>query len=166
MDKLWAHAIATAYAAGLIAQQLKLDDVDVYFLMGLTHDIGKMFLLKAFSEEPAARNLEMKLVIANIREMHLTVSSIMLKRWGFKEGFIQAISLQEKNEFDPTVSKECLVVNLANMITRAIGYSLLEGGAPEPANIRSAHLLGISPETMNKLGEETLALVKDLSHLF
>ena len=166
MDKLWAHAIATAYAAKLIAQQLKLGDADFYFLMGLTHDIGKMFLLKAFSENPAVKNLEMKLVIANIREVHISVSSILLKRWGFKEGFIQAISLNEKNEFDPSVSKECLAVNLANMITRTIGYSLLEGGAPELANIRSAQLLGVPPEAIKKLGEETLALVKNLSHLF
>ncbi|MGE5256434.1 MAG: HDOD domain-containing protein [Hyphomicrobiales bacterium] len=166
MDKLWAHAIATAYAAKLIAQQLKLGDADVYFLMGLTHDIGKMFLLKALSEDPAAKGLEMKLIIANIREVHISVSAMMLKRWGFNEGFIQAMAPTEKNEFDPTVSKECLVVNLANMITRIIGYSLLEGSAPEPATIRSAQLLGVSPETIKELGGGTLALVKELSQLF
>ena len=166
MDKLWAHAIATAFAAKVIAQQLKLGDADVYFLMGLTHDIGKMVLLKAFSEDPVAKSLEMKLVIANIREVHLGVSSLMLKRWGFNEGFIQAMSMNDKNEFDPAVSKGCLVVNLANMITRTIGYSLLEGSAPEPANIRSAQLLGVPPEAIKTFGEETLALVKDLSQLF
>lgn len=166
MDKLWGHAIAAAYAAKLIAQQLRLGDADVYFLRGLTHDIGKMFLLKAFSENPTAKSMEMKLVIANIREVHLGISSIMLKRWGFNERFIQTMSLNEQNEFDPSVPKECLVVNLANMITRTIGYSLLEGSAPELANIRSAQLLGVTPEAIKKLGEETLALVKDLSHLF
>jgi HD-GYP domain-containing protein (c-di-GMP phosphodiesterase class II) len=166
MDKLWAHAIATAYAAKLIAQHLKLGDADVYFLKGLTHNIGKMFLLKALSEDPAVKSLEMKLILANIREVHISVSAVMLKRWGFNEGFIQAMALTEKNEFDPMVSKECLVVNLANMITRTIGYSLLEGSAPEPATIRSAQLLGVSPETIKELGGGTLALVKELSQLF
>ena len=166
MDKLWAHAIATAYAAKLIARQLKRGDADVYFLMGLTHDIGKMLLLKAFSEDPAVKSVEMKLVIANIREVYLGVSSIMLKRWGFNEGFIQAVSQSEKNEFDAGASRECLVVNLANMITRTIGYSLLEGSAPEPVNMRSAQLLGVPPEAIKTLGEETLALIKDLPHLF
>jgi putative nucleotidyltransferase with HDIG domain len=166
MDKLWAHAIATAYAAKLIARELNLGDADVYFLMGLTHDIGKMLFLKAFFEEAAVKNLDMKLVIANIKEAHPGLSSIILKRWGFSEEFIRAVSLSEKNEFDPRVSKDCLVINLANTITRTIGYSLLEGSAPEPANMRSAQLLGVSPETIKKLGIETLALVKELSHLF
>ena len=86
------------------------------FLMGLTHDIGKTFMLKAFSEEPAVKGLDMKLIVANIQEAHLGISNIMLKRWGFNDAFIRAVSLHEKNEFDSGVSQDCLVVNLANMI--------------------------------------------------
>ncbi|MCK7515169.1 MAG: HDOD domain-containing protein [Desulfobacterales bacterium] len=46
MDKLWAAlASPPPTAAKLIGQHLKLaEDVDVLFLMGLTHDIGKTFL--------------------------------------------------------------------------------------------------------------------------
>jgi HD-GYP domain-containing protein (c-di-GMP phosphodiesterase class II) len=40
MDKLWVHALASAYGAKVIAKHLKLDDLEKYFLMGLTHDIG------------------------------------------------------------------------------------------------------------------------------
>jgi hypothetical protein len=72
--------------------------------MGLTHDIGKMFLVKAFSENPAAKNLEMKLVIASIREC--TSTSIMLKRWGFKEddpGYVAA-----RKRVRPDGFKDCL----------------------------------------------------------
>lgn len=134
--------------------------------MGLTHDIGKTFLVKAFSEEEKVKNLDMKLVITAIQEAHLGISSVMLKRWGFNENFIRAVSLHEKNEFDPAVSQDCLVVNLANMLTRTIGHSLLEGSAPDPDSIRSAQLLGLPPEDIKKLGEETLALVKELAHLF
>jgi HD-GYP domain-containing protein (c-di-GMP phosphodiesterase class II) len=166
MDKLWSHSLATAYGAKLIGQHLKLGDIDVYFLMGLTHDIGKTFLVKAFSEEEKVKNLDMKLVITAIQEAHLGISSVMLKRWGFNENFIRAVSLHEKNEFDPAVSQDCLVINLANMLTRTIGHSLLEGSAPDPASIRSAQLLGLPPEDIKKLGEETLALVKELAHLF
>jgi len=164
MDKLWAHSLATAYAAKLLAEHLRLPEADVLFLMGLTHDIGKTFLLKAFSEEAALKGMDMKLVLANIQEAHLSLSSVMLKRWGFNEGFIHAVSLHEKNEFDPAVSKECLVVNLANMLTRTIGYSLLEGTAP--ADIRSAQLLEIGPADLQQIGERTLAMVKELTPLF
>ena len=164
MDKLWAHSIATAYAAKLIGQHLRLPEVDLLFLMGLTHDVGKTFLVKAFSEETSVKGMDMKLVLANIQEAHLSLSSVMLKRWGFNEGFIRAVSLHEKNELDPAVSKDCLVVNLANMLTRTIGYSLLEGAVPE--EIGSARALGIPPPDLKKIGEETLTLVKELAHLF
>jgi len=166
MDRLWGHSIATAFAAKLIGQQLGIGSVDVLFLMGLTHDIGKTFMLKAYSEEPAIKGLDMKLIIANIQEAHLGISNIMLKRWGFNDAFIRAASLHEKNEFDAGVSQDCLVVNLANMMTRIIGYSIMEAAMIEPADIRSASLLGLAPETVVKLGEETKGLVKDLAHLF
>jgi HD-like signal output (HDOD) protein len=164
MDKLWAHSLATAYAARLIGQHLKLAEVDVLFLMGLTHDVGKTFLVKAFSEEEAVKGMDMKLVLANIQEAHLGLSSIMLKRWGFNEAFIRAVSLHEKNEFDAAVSKDSLVVNLANMLTRTIGYSLLEGAVPE--ELRSAKELGIPPPELQRIGQDTLGLVRELAHLF
>jgi HD-like signal output (HDOD) protein len=50
MDRLWVHALASAYGSKLIAQTLRLDDLEKYFLMGLVHDIGKILLLNAFSE--------------------------------------------------------------------------------------------------------------------
>lgn len=166
MDKLWGHSIATAFGAKLIGQHLKLSDVDTLFLMGLTHDVGKTFLLKAFSEEPALKGMDMKLVVANIQEAHLGISTIMLKRWGFDEGFIRAVSLHEKNEFDSAVSMDCLVVNLANMLTRIIGYSIMEAARIEPSELRSASLLGIGPEMVLKLSEETKNHARELSHLF
>ena len=166
MDKLWGHSIATAFCARLIGQLLKLGDIDVLFLMGLTHDIGKTFMLKAFSEEPTVKNLDMKLVVANIQEAHLGISNIMLKRWGFNDAFIRAVSLHEKNEFDAGVTKDCLVVNLANMVTRIIGYSIMETAKIDPAELRSASLLGMTPETVVKVAEETKGLVRELAHLF
>ena len=166
MDRLWGHSIATAFAAKLIGQHIGLGTVDVLFLMGLTHDIGKTFMLKAYSEEPAVKGLDMKLIVANIQEAHLGISNIMLKRWGFNDAFIRAASLHEKNEFDSGVSQDCLVVNLANMVTRIIGFSIMEAARIEPADLRSASLLGIAPETVVKIGEETKGLVQELAHLF
>ena len=136
------------------------------FLMGLTHDIGKTFMLKAFSEEPAVKGLDMKLIVANIQEAHLGISNIMLKRWGFNDAFIRAVSLHEKNEFDSGVATDCLVINLANMVTRIIGYSIMEASRIDPAELRSASLLGMAPETVLKVAEETKGLVKELAHLF
>ena len=79
---------------------------------------------------------------------------------------IRAVSLHEKNEFDSGVSQDCLIVNLANMVTRMIGYSIMETATIEPAELRSASLLGMAPETVVKVAEETKGFVKELAHLF
>ncbi|MCP4625297.1 MAG: HDOD domain-containing protein, partial [bacterium] len=50
LQKLWMHALATAYAARNLAVRVGLDDVEMLFLMGLVHDIGKVLLLKPLSE--------------------------------------------------------------------------------------------------------------------
>ena len=108
----------------------------------------------------------MKRVVANIQEAHLGISNIMLKRWGFNDAFIRAVSLHEKNEFDSGVSQDGLIVNLANMVTRMIGYSIMEAATIEPVELRSASLLGMAPETVVKVAEETKGFVKELAHLF
>lgn len=165
MEKLWAHALAAAYGAKKIALHLGLAEPDVLFLLGLTHDIGKTFLLRAFSEEEAVKTVDVKLVLTAVQEAHLGIGQLLLKRWGFDEAFLRAAAFHEKNDFDPAVSREALVVNLANFLTRAIGYSLLEGEALPPEEIRSARLLGIDPEECRRLSEETAALMKDLAPL-
>jgi len=42
----------------------------------------------------------------------------------------------------------------------------MEAARIEPAELRSAGLLGIGPEMIVKLGEETKNLAKELAHLF
>jgi len=80
MDKLWVHSLACAYGSKLIAQNLKLADLEKYFLMGLTHDIGKILLLKAFTDISKEKDLNMNAVTANIQEAHLSLGGILLKR--------------------------------------------------------------------------------------
>jgi hypothetical protein len=42
----------------------------------------------------------------------------------------------------------------------------METAKIDPAELRSASLLGITPEAVVKVGEETKDLVKELAHLF
>lgn len=165
MEKLWGHALATAWAAKAIARRLNMPDADALFLLGLTHDIGKTFLLRAFSEEEAVKTVDLKLVLTVVQEAHLGVGQLLLKRWGFDESFLRAVSLHEKNDLDAAVSREALVVNLANFLTRAIGCSLLEGESPPPEEIGAARLLGFAPEECRRLCEETRQAMKELAPL-
>jgi hypothetical protein len=85
---------------------------------------------------------------------------------GFNENFIRAVSLHEKNEFDPAVSKDGLVVNLANMLTRKMGFSFLEWEQQDPAALPSAMLLGVTAEVIAKVEAKVKEIIKDVAHLF
>ena len=165
MDRLWVHALACAYGSKLIAQTLKLEDKEKYFLMGLIHDIGKILLLKEFTTASKGSLLSMDAIGANLREAHIGLGSMLLKRWRFDAEFIDVINHHEDAEFSPDTVKEILVVHLANMLTRRIGYSLFEEEV-DFAEVQSAKILKLEPEQIEGLGEEVKTIISDVAHLF
>lgn len=165
MDKLWGHSLASAYGAKLIAQNLRLGDPENFFLMGLTHDIGKILLLKAFSGVSKQKRLNMDAIQANIQEAHISLGSLLVKRWGFDDKLINVITHHEDTEFSEDASQEILVVHLANMLTRRLGFSLFEDDV-DFARLQSAQILKIAPETVESIGEELKQIIQDVAHLF
>jgi putative nucleotidyltransferase with HDIG domain len=165
MDKLWGHSLASAYGAKLIAQNLRLEDPENFFLMGLTHDIGKILLLKAFSGVSKQKRLNMDAIQANIQEAHISLGSLLVKRWGFDDKLINVITHHEDTEFSEDASQEILVVHLANMLTRRLGFSLFEDDV-DFAQLQSAQILKITPETVESIGEELKRTIQDVAHLF
>ena len=165
MDKLWVHALACAYGSKLIAQTLKLDDKEKCFLMGLTHDIGKILLLKTFTEASKEPSLSMDAIEANLQEAHIGLGSMLLKRWGFDAEFINVISHHEDEEFSPDTVEEILVVHLANILTRQIGFSLFEEKV-DFNEVQSARILKLEPDKLEAIGEEVKTIIMDVAHLF
>jgi putative nucleotidyltransferase with HDIG domain len=165
MDKLWVHSLATAYGAKLIAQHLKLDDSEKLFLMGLTHDIGKILLLKAFADVSVNKQLNMDAIIAIIQEAHIRLGSLLLKRWGFDEEFVNVLSHHEDQELSPDVEPEILVIHLTNMLTRNIGFSLFEDEI-DFAELESVRILKMVPDAIEDIGENIKCTISDVAHLF
>ena len=165
MDKLWVHSLASAYGAKLIAEHLKLQDSEKFFLMGLVHDIGKSLLLKAFTDISAIKNLNFDVIQANIQEGHLSIGGVLLRRWGFDNLFIKVVTMHEGHELTAETEKEILVIHLANMLTRTIGYSLFEDDV-DFNELDSAKFLEMEPDTLSGIGEEIKNIIQDVAHLF
>jgi len=165
MDQMWVHSLATAYGSKLIAQKLKLADSGKYFLMGLTHDIGKILLLKAFTDVSNEKSLNLKAVTANIQEAHLRLGSLLLKRWKFDDEFINVLTHHEDKELSSDTGKEILVVHLANMLTRHIGFSLHDDEI-NIAALESALILKMKPASLEEIAENIKEIISDVAHLF
>jgi putative nucleotidyltransferase with HDIG domain len=165
MDKLWVHSLASAYGSKLIAEHLKLDDSEKYFLMGLVHDIGKSLLLKAFSGVSKSKNLNFDVIQANIQQGHLSIGGVLLRRWGFDDIFIKVVTLHEGHELTKETEKEILVIHLANLLTRPIGYSLFDEKI-DFSELDAAQFLEMDTQTLTSIGEEIKKIIQDVAHLF
>jgi HD-GYP domain-containing protein (c-di-GMP phosphodiesterase class II) len=166
MDKMWVHSLACAYASKLFAQGLSLADPENLFLMGLTHDVGKVILLRAFAEIPQEQKLKTEVILTAIQEAHQSIGSMLLKRWGFGEEFLRIVALHEGSDFTSQTNREILVVHLANILSRKMGFSFFEWDGKALAEQPSAVLLGVSPETIEAVEQKIKETIKDVSHLF
>ncbi len=156
MEKFWQHAIATAYTARAIALKLRDRDAEMMFLLGLTHDIGKVLLLHALTtillknDKNQALNLDE--ILVSIQAVHAGFGGALLQRWGFADNIIKAVSSHESPELTSQTPKMILVLYIANILTRRIGYSLF---TEEPPNIGHAILLlGLDDEQTGEIMEE------------
>ena len=166
MDKLWGHSLACAYGSKYIAQSLFVEDPEVIFLMGLTHDIGKVVLLRAFSEVQQETNLRTEDILAAIQEAHQSIGNVLIRRWGFGDEFTRVVSLHEGANFTEQTNKEILIVHLSNILTRKIGFSFFDWDGNDPADILSAKLLGASTESIDKVENKVKEVLRDVAHLF
>ena len=166
MDKMWVHSLACAYASKLFAKSLSLEGPETLFLMGLTHDVGKVILLRAFAEIPLEKKLKTEVILAAIQEAHQSIGSMLLKRWGFGEEFLRVVALHEGSDFTSQTHPEILVVHLSNMLARKMGLSFFEWDGKDLAEQPSAALLGLSTDAIEAVEHKIKEIVKDVYHLF
>jgi HD-like signal output (HDOD) protein len=91
---------------------------------------------------------------------------MLVKRWGFGDEFARVIALHEGSNFTPETESMILVVHLANLLTRKMGFSFFPWDAGDPAEIASAKILGVTGETIAKIEDKVKEIVSDVAHLF
>ena len=161
MEKFWIHAVATAHVARAIARQLR-EKEESLFLLGLTHDVGKVLLLnglaKSLFNKENEKTADMKSILDSIQAVHAGFGGALLKIWGFKNELISAVSNHETPDFSSGALKTNLILYLANMLTRRIGYSLHQD-QPEVIGQVIAYL-ELDGSAIVKLLEETKQTVE------
>ena len=161
MEKLWSHSLACGYNSRAIAKSLRLGDQDKIFFMGLLHDVGKLPLLKSLSEVFYKNgSLDMQNIISNIQVIHSSFGGFILERWGYNKELIEIARQHEKEKFSENTEKTILVVSLANVLTRKLGYSLFDNNI-DPSETESAKQLELSPEVLDTIIQETEKLMQD-----
>lgn len=158
MHKLWDHSLATSICARELSIHLHKGDKDVIFSMGLLHDIGKLPLVNLLIELSEQRDdITQETIYAVFDTLHTEIGAIMLTQWHFPEEIINVVKyhhdLSDKSKHTPGL----LIVHLANILVRTLGFSLKSDEGVEIEKIESAQLLNIDKSTL----EEVLISVKE-----
>jgi putative nucleotidyltransferase with HDIG domain len=171
MERLWMHSLACSFSAKLIAEKLALGDLDKYFTMGLIHDIGKVPLVQGITRlqsrrDSSFKDIDMPTIVSILQEAHDSLGATLLKGWDFPEELIRIAQLHENPTLSEHTEKPLLVIHMANMLTRKIGYSLFPDEGIELGTLGSAELLGITTPDLETIGKQVLGMVQNTANAF
>jgi len=98
------------------------------FTMGLLHDIGKLLLLQVIGDLQIQKKIgdevESSELLNTIKIHHGKFGAALLKKWKFPEDFAKIAAYHSNLEASKSISKDLLVVHLANLMVKSMGYSL------------------------------------------
>jgi HD-GYP domain-containing protein (c-di-GMP phosphodiesterase class II) len=167
MENLWLHSLASGYAAKALSTELRLGEVEKYYFLGLVHDIGKVLLLKTFSDlHSKNESLDVGEIMAAISEAHTSFGGAILRKWGYSEALVRIPLLHEGPDFRRDMDREILAINLASNIADNIGYGLKEDLCTDPSKLASAKLLDVDSSTIEDIGQGVKKLIEDASQVF
>jgi HD-GYP domain-containing protein (c-di-GMP phosphodiesterase class II) len=168
METLWVHSLAVGYLSAGLARELGAADQDRYFFMGIVHDIGKVVLLKALSETiPTKSPFKMTEIKKVVEEIHAGIAGSLLKRWNFPREFIKAVMQHEIREVTDEMEKGGVVLNLANRIAYAMGYTIFDGDAAAPlTELASFDILKVPVDRIDHIKGKAREIMKETAHVF
>jgi len=163
MAGLWEHSVATARAAGAIAERRKMSAPEEVAVCGLLHDIGKVIIAQTFPaehehirrlvEERNCLQLEAEQEVLGVT--HPEVGGWLLKKWSLPPGLVNPIAYHSNFHPRRDFADRTAVVHLADILARAKGI-----GFPGDQRMPS-----INPEAWALLGLEMDDLGEVLEHL-
>jgi HD-like signal output (HDOD) protein/CheY-like chemotaxis protein len=157
-EKLWAHSLACAYAAEIVAAHKGYEFWDEAFHMGLFHDVGRLGLLQIISDLAESDYYGEKIDSQSIEEIlnlyHPKFGAGILNKWGFQEEYAAIAEFHHAPVSAPTENSALMVVRLANFIALSVGYR--SSGEDEPMDMHS-----VESELFLNIAEPTIQEIQD-----
>lgn len=135
-DAFWRHAIGSALCAQALATELRRDDADLAFTVGLLHDIGRLALASTFAsdyaeverwrreQDCAASEAERAVLGLD----HAEVGGLIAQRWNFAPAIVDAI----RDHHTPPVAPDLGLTGLVH-VADATAHALGLGGDADEA---------------------------------
>jgi HD-like signal output (HDOD) protein len=143
VEKFWEHSLATAVCCKLLAKRLIRDPnkIEEYFIAGLIHDIGKIFLIKYFGGEYFSmiqRDGEYKKILPREKKIftmdHAEIGGLIAEKWALSPELASSIRDHHVRRTPPNAAVMSAAVYFANIHAKVSGYDDMIGLTlpPEP----------------------------------
>ena len=166
LKKLWLHSLCCAYCCRAISVKLGDRDSGRVFMMGLTHDIGSVLLLKSIGDiAPDTITFDMNELMESLLDVNTSFGAAILTELGFGREFADVVRLHKWSSFEKGTSKDILIVNLAEKVATKINFGFFESDA-DLSNLESAMMLGIDDKALAGVAEEVREGMKDIDRVF
>jgi putative nucleotidyltransferase with HDIG domain len=126
-DRLWKHAVITAFSARSLARGLGLDS-ELLFTAGLLHDIGKVPLVEALQGDYTALITDPTLYGKALIELeqasfgidHASVGARLLEQWSFSAEFIACVRFHHHCKAAGVMAKLAACLEVADDLAHSL----------------------------------------------
>ena len=134
LENLWMHSFAVACLGKRLGEELKVENTENLFLMGIVHDIGKMLLMKAVVDIFPEVSVEAPEIQLAIHEIHTTFGAVLLKKLRFATSFIQVAEFHHWNAYPKGSKSDLMIINLADFLSNEIGFGAMDFECRQPVS--------------------------------
>ncbi|MBF0563781.1 MAG: HDOD domain-containing protein [Nitrospirae bacterium] len=175
VERFWEHSLACAVGCKLIAKNIIEDPIkhEEFFIAGLIHDIGKIFLIKHFPKDYFS--MVKKITDANlltVRERkfftmdHTEIGAIIGEKWALSTELISSIRHHHNDKYVDPASLMPHIVYLSNLYCKVHGFDDQIGTYSSAAPVDGDWLaIGLSP-SMEQEALSMLSVKVDEARIF
>jgi putative nucleotidyltransferase with HDIG domain len=128
-ESFWIHSISVGFFAQKLAQRLKLDNPDDYFVAGLVHDIGKVLMFQFMGQSffhvaSTAKNHRFSFYEAErktIDSNHTEIGAWMMEKWKLPELLLHCVSYHHNDVTNNRTIMPHELISLADNIAKDKG---------------------------------------------
>jgi len=171
---LWAHSVAVAVAAQLLARRLRMPQGGTLFTAGLLHDVGKVVLNEFVAQEYAE-------IVRRVQDEHLSfaeaeqqvlgfthpeVGARLAAAWSLPDTIVNCIRYHHDPQAAPRSDALIDVVYLADSVCLLLGVGTGDDGLAYRArpNILTRH--GLSESDLESIGAEAIGELRSVRAMF